>query len=57
MAESFRKEGILQLFGCGHSHLLAQEAYYHAILRLVKMVIDAAHSNGKSVAIISSNAL
>lgn len=30
IAESFRKEGILQLFGCGHSHLLAQEAYYRA---------------------------
>ena len=24
------KGGILQLFGCGHSHLLAQEAYYRA---------------------------
>ncbi|WP_313892147.1 SIS domain-containing protein [Psychrobacillus sp.] len=28
--ESLRKGGIIQLFGCGHSHLLAQEAYYRA---------------------------
>ncbi|MEK3996616.1 SIS domain-containing protein [Psychrobacillus sp. FSL K6-2365] len=30
IAERIKKGGILQLFGCGHSHLLAQEAYYRA---------------------------
>lgn len=30
IAESVNKGGILQLFGCGHSHLLAQEAFYRA---------------------------
>ncbi|MEG0258478.1 MAG: SIS domain-containing protein [Lysinibacillus sp.] len=30
IAEKLRKGGILQLFGCGHSHLLAQEAFYRA---------------------------
>ncbi|WP_277586130.1 SIS domain-containing protein [Psychrobacillus antarcticus] len=30
IAERIKSGGILQLFGCGHSHLLAQEAYYRA---------------------------
>lgn len=30
IAERIKNGGILQLFGCGHSHLLAQEAYYRA---------------------------
>ena len=30
VATRIRNGGILQLFGCGHSHLLAQEAYYRA---------------------------
>ncbi|MFE8698645.1 sugar isomerase domain-containing protein [Cytobacillus sp. FJAT-53684] len=30
IVESFHNGGILQLFGCGHSHLLAQDAYYRA---------------------------
>lgn len=30
IAERIKKGGVLQLFGCGHSHLLAQEAYYRA---------------------------
>ncbi|WP_419959869.1 sugar isomerase domain-containing protein [Psychrobacillus sp. BM2] len=30
IANRIKKGGILQLFGCGHSHLLAQEAYYRA---------------------------
>ncbi|SDN71401.1 Uncharacterized protein, contains SIS (Sugar ISomerase) phosphosugar binding domain [Psychrobacillus sp. OK028] len=30
IADRIKKGGILQLFGCGHSHLLAQEAYYRA---------------------------
>lgn len=28
--ECFQTGGILHLFGCGHSHLLAQDAYYRA---------------------------
>lgn len=28
--ERLRKGGIVQLFGCGHSHLLAQDAHYRA---------------------------
>ncbi|MEK3980212.1 SIS domain-containing protein [Psychrobacillus sp. FSL K6-2836] len=30
IADRIKKGGIIQLFGCGHSHLLAQEAYYRA---------------------------
>ncbi|WP_102273145.1 sugar isomerase domain-containing protein [Cytobacillus massiliigabonensis] len=30
IAACFQNGGILQLFGCGHSHLLAQDAYYRA---------------------------
>ncbi|MED3551066.1 SIS domain-containing protein [Cytobacillus praedii] len=30
IAECFQNGGILQLFGCGHSHLLAQDTYYRA---------------------------
>lgn len=30
VADRIKKGGIVQLFGCGHSHLLAQEAYYRA---------------------------
>lgn len=30
IAEKIYKGGIFQLFGCGHSHLLAQEAFYRA---------------------------
>lgn len=30
IADRIKKGGIVQLFGCGHSHLLAQEAYYRA---------------------------
>lgn len=30
IANRIKNGGILQLFGCGHSHLLAQEAYYRA---------------------------
>lgn len=30
IADRINNGGILQLFGCGHSHLLAQEAYYRA---------------------------
>ncbi|KGR81486.1 sugar isomerase domain-containing protein [Lysinibacillus odysseyi] len=30
IAERIEKGGILQLFGCGHSYLLAQEAFYRA---------------------------
>ena len=30
IVNSFKNGGILQLFGCGHSHLLAQDAYYRA---------------------------
>jgi uncharacterized phosphosugar-binding protein len=30
IVECFQNGGILQLFGCGHSHLLAQDTYYRA---------------------------
>lgn len=30
IVERLQYGGVLQLFGCGHSHLLAQEAYYRA---------------------------
>lgn len=30
IAACFQNGGILQIFGCGHSHLLAQDAYYRA---------------------------
>ncbi|MGG0657620.1 sugar isomerase domain-containing protein [Rummeliibacillus pycnus] len=30
IANHIRQNGILQFFGCGHSHLLAQEAFYRA---------------------------
>ncbi|MGE7836852.1 SIS domain-containing protein [Viridibacillus arvi] len=30
IAERIQNGGILQLFGCGHSHILAQEAFYRA---------------------------
>jgi len=30
IADRIKQGGIVQLFGCGHSHLLAQEAYYRA---------------------------
>ncbi|MFJ7950068.1 sugar isomerase domain-containing protein [Lysinibacillus sp. NPDC096418] len=30
IVERLQKGGVLQLFGCGHSHLLAQEGYYRA---------------------------
>jgi len=30
IADRIKNGGIIQLFGCGHSHLLAQEAYYRA---------------------------
>ncbi|MGB3101217.1 MAG: SIS domain-containing protein [Psychrobacillus psychrotolerans] len=30
IGDRIKKGGIVQLFGCGHSHLLAQEAYYRA---------------------------
>ncbi|WP_332646961.1 sugar isomerase domain-containing protein [Lysinibacillus sp. 54212] len=30
IADRIERGGILQLFGCGHSHLLAQEAFYRA---------------------------
>lgn len=30
IAEKLHSGGVLQLFGCGHSHLLAQEAFYRA---------------------------
>jgi uncharacterized phosphosugar-binding protein len=30
IAERVEKGGIIQLFGCGHSHLLTQEAFYRA---------------------------
>jgi uncharacterized phosphosugar-binding protein len=30
VAESLRRGGIVQLFGCGHSHLLTEEVFYRA---------------------------
>ncbi|WP_079525506.1 sugar isomerase domain-containing protein [Halobacillus hunanensis] len=30
MAEQLKQEGIIHLFGCGHSSLIAQEPYYRA---------------------------
>lgn len=30
LIERLQNGGVLQLFGCGHSHLLAQEAFYRA---------------------------
>lgn len=30
IADKLTQGGILQLFGCGHSHLIAQEAFYRA---------------------------
>ncbi|KOP70946.1 sugar isomerase domain-containing protein [Cytobacillus solani] len=30
IVECFQNGGILQIFGCGHSHLLAQDTYYRA---------------------------
>lgn len=30
ISESFQKDGVLHLFGCGHSHMLAEEVYYRA---------------------------
>ncbi|MDR6999809.1 SIS domain-containing protein [Neobacillus niacini] len=30
VAEAFQNGGIVQLFGCGHSHILAEEIFYRA---------------------------
>lgn len=30
VAESIQKDGIIQLFGCGHSHILTEEVFYRA---------------------------
>ncbi|RKQ32522.1 SIS domain-containing protein [Oceanobacillus halophilus] len=30
IAESLRNGGVVHLFGCGHSHMLAEEVYYRA---------------------------
>lgn len=30
ISESIRGGGIIQLFGCGHSHILAEEVFYRA---------------------------
>ncbi len=30
LAECLEKEGILHVFGCGHSHMIAEEAFYRA---------------------------
>lgn len=30
VAEAIQKGGIIQLFGCGHSHILAEEVFYRA---------------------------
>lgn len=30
IAESIQQDGVIHLFGCGHSHILAEEVYYRA---------------------------
>ena len=30
LAETLKKEGLLYVFGCGHSHMLAEELFYRA---------------------------
>jgi uncharacterized phosphosugar-binding protein len=30
LADCFTKEGILHVFGCGHSHMIAEEVFYRA---------------------------
>jgi uncharacterized phosphosugar-binding protein len=30
ISESIQKDGIIQLFGCGHSHILTEEVFYRA---------------------------
>ncbi|WP_156291241.1 SIS domain-containing protein [Oceanobacillus salinisoli] len=30
IAESIQKDGVVHLFGCGHSHMLSEEVYYRA---------------------------
>jgi len=30
LAETLRKDGLLYVFGCGHSHMLAEELFYRA---------------------------
>lgn len=30
MAETIKNDGIIHLFGCGHSHILTEEVYYRA---------------------------
>ena len=30
LAETLKKDGLLYVFGCGHSHMLAEELFYRA---------------------------
>lgn len=30
IAKSVQKDGIIHVFGCGHSHMLAEELFYRA---------------------------
>ena len=30
LAETLEKDGLLYVFGCGHSHMLAEELFYRA---------------------------
>ena len=43
MAEAIKKDGMVHIFGCGHSHIMAEEAFYRAGgLVQVNPILDSA---------------
>lgn len=43
MADTIKKDGLVHIFGCGHSHIMAEEAFYRAGgLVQVNPILDSA---------------